>query len=124
MKTFGRCQVSITNRSTCRHASQAMGKSLASVANKDPIPEDAVGVVVAWGIFGGDTTAVRNELVDVAKIYANDNAFAALTHSGKVVTWGEAQGIPLLLRCMNSGEKGARDLIWQVVETLKSSKKG
>ena len=48
------------------------------------------GTVVTWGDsrFGGDSSAVRHLLVDVASVTGADSAFAALTRSGTVVTWG------------------------------------
>ncbi len=46
--------------------------------------------VVTWGHpeFGGDSSAVKDQLVDVNTIYSNPNAFAALKGDGTVVTWG------------------------------------
>jgi alpha-tubulin suppressor-like RCC1 family protein len=46
--------------------------------------------VVTWGHpeFGGDSSAVKDQLVDVNSIYSNPNAFAALKNNGTVVTWG------------------------------------
>ena len=48
------------------------------------------GKVVTWGIpaFGGDSSEVQEQLVDVQEIYSNIYAFAAVLHNRKVVTWG------------------------------------
>ena len=51
------------------------------------------GTVVTWGHpeCGGDSSAVRHLLVDVASVTAAECAFAALTRSGTVVAWGSPE---------------------------------
>ena len=46
--------------------------------------------VVTWGYagFGGDSSAVRDQLKGVEQIQATDGAFAAILEDGSVVTWG------------------------------------
>lgn len=48
------------------------------------------GTVVTWGDGrgGGDSKSVRQELVDVTEILANEGAFLARTQSGGAVVWG------------------------------------
>ncbi|OLQ01462.1 hypothetical protein AK812_SmicGene15784 [Symbiodinium microadriaticum] len=48
------------------------------------------GSVVTWGkaTFGGDSSAVQEQLRDVQQIHASDNVFAAILGDGSVVTWG------------------------------------
>ena len=53
------------------------------------------GSVVTWGDgdqdnFGGDSSAVRDQLKGVQQIQATEQAFAAILEDGSVVTWGEA----------------------------------
>jgi alpha-tubulin suppressor-like RCC1 family protein len=50
----------------------------------------ADGSVVTWGhnSWGGDSSAVQDELVNVEQIFSNSYAFAALKTDGSVVTWG------------------------------------
>jgi len=50
--------------------------------------------VVAWGSskWGGDCSAVAEELIGVKDIFQFENAFAALTESGTLVTWGGCGG--------------------------------
>ncbi|OLP79222.1 hypothetical protein AK812_SmicGene40514 [Symbiodinium microadriaticum] len=50
------------------------------------------GSVVTWGdaYFGGDSSAVRDQLKNVQQIQANDRAFAAILGDGSVVTWGDS----------------------------------
>ena len=50
------------------------------------------GTVVSWGhaAYGGDSSAVRDQLRDVQQIQASDGAFAAILGDGSVVTWGRA----------------------------------
>ena len=47
---------------------------------------------MSWGgsHFGGSSSAVRGELVQVQQIQATNGAFAALLLDGSVVTWGDA----------------------------------
>eukprot|EP00434_Breviolum_minutum_P031719 symbB.v1.2.028052.t1/scaffold2932.1/size66953/2 len=48
--------------------------------------------VVTWGRanFGGDSSAVRDQLKGVQQIQANGLAFAAILEDGSVATWGDA----------------------------------
>ena len=49
------------------------------------------GAVVTWGKAkdGGDSSAVQNYLVDIAKVHANAVAFAAVSSQGMLrATWG------------------------------------
>ena len=51
------------------------------------------GSVVTWGNadFGGDSSAVRDQLRGVQQIQAaGSGAFAAILEDGSVVTWGHA----------------------------------
>ena len=53
------------------------------------------GSVVTWGDddeddFGGDSSAVRDQLKGVLQIQAKQQAFAAILEDGSVVTWGDA----------------------------------
>ena len=50
------------------------------------------GSVVTWGnpCFGGDSSAVPDQLKGVQKIQATNAAFAAILEDGSVVTWGRA----------------------------------
>ena len=50
------------------------------------------GSVVTWGHagFGGDSSAVQDQLRGVQQIQATDRAFAAILEDGSVVTWGDA----------------------------------
>lgn len=52
------------------------------------------GKVSCWGrpLFGGDSTAIADQLDGVRVIYGNRSAFTALTTDGRVVTWGEPNG--------------------------------
>eukprot|EP00438_Fugacium_kawagutii_P026244 Skav233559 [mRNA] locus=scaffold563:554001:556292:+ [translate_table: standard] len=52
----------------------------------------ADGTVVTWGhkFHGGDSRSVRDQLVNVQKIYATNKALAAVKTDGTVVTWGHA----------------------------------
>eukprot|EP00913_Durusdinium_trenchii_P024848 g23322.t2 len=51
------------------------------------------GGVVTWGNpeYGGDSSAVREELINVRGICSTEDAFAALLADGGVVTWGEEE---------------------------------
>ena len=51
----------------------------------------ADGTVITWGhpFYGGDSDAVRDQLVDVQHIQATDFAFAAIKDDGTVITWGD-----------------------------------
>ncbi|NAW84332.1 hypothetical protein CAG69_20110 [Vibrio sp. V43_P6S15P86] len=48
--------------------------------------------VVSWGAygFGGDSSAVQSQLIDVQKIYSTHLAFAAVKADGSIVTWGSS----------------------------------
>ena len=50
------------------------------------------GSVVTWGDadFGGDSSAVQDQLKGVQQIQANSGALAAILEDGSVVTWGDA----------------------------------
>ena len=50
----------------------------------------ADGSVVTWGNkdFGGDSTAVRDQLRGVQQIHANYGAFAAILADESVISWG------------------------------------
>ena len=50
------------------------------------------GSVVTWGDahYGGDSSAVRDQLEGVQQIQATSAAFAAILADGSVVTWGDA----------------------------------
>ena len=52
----------------------------------------ADGSVVTWGnpAYGGDCSAVQDQLRDVKQIQAARLAFAAILAKGSVVTWGSA----------------------------------
>ncbi|OLP91976.1 hypothetical protein AK812_SmicGene26268 [Symbiodinium microadriaticum] len=51
------------------------------------------GSVVTWGPadYGGDSSAVQEQLRDVQQIQASHQAFAAIRSDGSVVTWGNAR---------------------------------
>lgn len=55
-----------------------------------PLKVITAGNVVTWGdpADGGDSSAVKGDLVDVKQIFSTSNAFAALRSDGTVVTWG------------------------------------
>ena len=46
--------------------------------------------VITWGDpqWGGDASSVSAELENIAALYSNETAFAALKDDGSVVTWG------------------------------------
>ena len=48
--------------------------------------------VVTWGDagYGGDSSAVQDQLKNVQQIHATGSAFAAILGDGSVVTWGDA----------------------------------
>ena len=52
----------------------------------------ADGTVVTWGhrFHGGDSQSVKDQLVNVHKIYATHKALAAVRADGSVVTWGHS----------------------------------
>ena len=49
-------------------------------------------ILVTWGSepWGGDSSAVQDQLKGVQQIQATDTAFAAILEDGSVVTWGHA----------------------------------
>ena len=49
------------------------------------------GSVITWGnpAFGGDSSAVREQLKDVVSVHGFARAFAALRTDGAVITWGD-----------------------------------
>jgi len=49
--------------------------------------------VVTWGSgpHGGDSSGVRDQLVNVCSIQATDSAFAAIKTDGTCITWGNPQ---------------------------------
>ena len=51
---------------------------------------EGAGRIVTWGsaYFGGDSSAVQDQLKNVQHIYATREAFAAILAEGSVVTWG------------------------------------
>lgn len=51
----------------------------------------AQGTVVTWGVpdFGGDSSAVADQLTNVREVVGSSGAFAALRADGRVVTWGD-----------------------------------
>ena len=51
------------------------------------------GTVVTWGDaeYGGDSTAVRDQLKNVQQITASNCSFAAVRGDGTVVTWGSGR---------------------------------
>ena len=51
------------------------------------------GSVYTWGHaeYGGDSSAVLDQLRGVQQIQATDSAFAAMLEDGSVVTWGHAE---------------------------------
>jgi len=53
----------------------------------------ADGSVRCWGSnsYGGYTTDLAGQLINVRAIYANYYAFTALTHDGRVLTWGDSR---------------------------------
>ena len=48
--------------------------------------------MVTWGspLFGGDSSAVQDQLRNVQQVHATGLAFAAILADATVVTWGEA----------------------------------
>ena len=50
----------------------------------------ADGSVVTWGIFVGNSEAVRQQLTGIKSISSTGSAFAAIKDDGSVVTWGDA----------------------------------
>ena len=54
---------------------------------------DGDGSVVTWRSekFGGDSSAVQDQLKNVQQIQASGGAFAAILGDGSVVTWGNAE---------------------------------
>ena len=48
------------------------------------------GTVVTWGVpeYGGDSSAVKDQLGDVECLQATNSSFCALKADGSVVTWG------------------------------------
>ena len=50
----------------------------------------ADGSVATWGpALAGDSRAVRQQLVQVERLYSNDYAFVAKKRSGEVIAWGD-----------------------------------
>ena len=51
------------------------------------------GSVLTWGYvdYGGDSSAVRDQLRNVQQIQVSKRAFAAILADGSVVTWGDAE---------------------------------
>ena len=47
---------------------------------------------MTWGHpdFGGDSSAVQDQLQNVQQLEATDHAFAAVVEDGSLVTWGYA----------------------------------
>ena len=47
---------------------------------------------MTWGEaeYGGDSSAVQDQLMNVQQIQASNAAFAAILGDGSVVTWGKA----------------------------------
>ena len=68
----------------------------------------ADGFVVTWGNSGagGDSSKVREQLVQVQQIQATQSAFAAILANGSVMTWGHAvyggdsSGIQAQVKCL------------------------
>ena len=52
------------------------------------------GSVITWGDedYGGDSSAVRDQLKGVQQIQATEKTFAAILEDGSVVTWGGSAG--------------------------------
>ena len=50
------------------------------------------GNVITWGDsdYGGDSSLVSSELINITNIYSTERAFAALNSDGNVITWGES----------------------------------
>ncbi|MGI2260718.1 Ig-like domain-containing protein [Shewanella sp. GXUN23E] len=50
------------------------------------------GSAIAWGDanYGGDSSAVQSQLVDIVEITQSERAFAALKSDGTVVAWGSS----------------------------------
>ena len=48
--------------------------------------------IVTWGnpLYGGDSSAVQDQLKNVQQVHATKAAFAAILADGTVVTWGVA----------------------------------
>jgi hypothetical protein len=67
------------------------------------------GSVVTWGKaeYGGDSSTVQAQLVNITMIYGNHYAFGAVTENGGVVAWGgvtEGGSIPVnLVTSLTSG---------------------
>lgn len=38
--------------------------------------------------YGGDSSKVKNKLINIKIIYSNDFAFVAVTNDDKIITWG------------------------------------
>ena len=53
----------------------------------------ADGSVVTWGVavYGGDSSAVQDQLKNVQQVQAWKGAFAAIRADRSVVTWGHAE---------------------------------
>ena len=51
----------------------------------------ADGSAVAWGDtdWGGDCSAVQDQLRNVQQLHATSSAFAAILAEGSVVSWGD-----------------------------------
>jgi alpha-tubulin suppressor-like RCC1 family protein len=66
------------------------------------------GSVVTWGSqdFGGDSSAVQEQLKIVQQIQASSEAFAAILDDGSVVSWGarcsggDSSKVQGLLQCL------------------------
>lgn len=47
--------------------------------------------IVICFVIGGNSSTVASQLTNVVKVFATEEAFAALTSSGRVITWGNMQ---------------------------------
>ena len=80
--------------------------------------------VVTWGCagFGGDSSAVRDQLRGVQQIRATDKAFAAILEDRSVVTWG-ASGCGGDSSAVRDQLKGVQQILhlllfWQMDQSL------
>ena len=73
---------------------------------------------VCFGAAGANLNSVKDELVGVINVYANEMAFAALRSDGTVRAWGPSNGMlpQCMLLCMSYltlGCLGRAGWIWQ-----------
>ena len=61
---------------------------------------------MTWGssAYGGDSSAVQDQLRHVQQIEASASAFAAILLDGSVVTWGDPRG--------GGDSRGVQEKLW------------